>query len=207
MKYSQNNEEEAALLYFGSRIGTFLDIGANDGETLSNTRALALAGWSGVCVDASPAAFKRLVALYADNPAIECHQLAVAEACKTAKLHESGTHLRNGDIGLLSTMFEGEKKRWESSGEKFDPVEVEAVDFTTLMDRCARKRFDMISIDIEGADLMVLLQINLTALGCSMVIVEVNDRDPNPYIEHCAAHGLNAYVRNPENLIIYRHPQ
>jgi len=52
--YSQNNEQQVILDYFGEHyIGTFLDLGCNDGQTFSNTRALALNGWSGVLVDAS----------------------------------------------------------------------------------------------------------------------------------------------------------
>jgi hypothetical protein len=36
--YSQNNEEQLILDYFGPVFkGTCLDLGANDGETLSNT--------------------------------------------------------------------------------------------------------------------------------------------------------------------------
>jgi len=58
--YSQNNEEDVILNYFGSFVGTFLDCGANDGVTLSNTRALAERGWCGVLVEPSPKAYARL---------------------------------------------------------------------------------------------------------------------------------------------------
>ena len=42
MRYSQNNEQDIILQYFGNRKGFFLDIGANDGITLSNTYALLI---------------------------------------------------------------------------------------------------------------------------------------------------------------------
>ena len=40
--YSQNNEEQIILEYFKDFKGNLLDIGANDGVTLSNTRKLAI---------------------------------------------------------------------------------------------------------------------------------------------------------------------
>jgi len=55
--YSQNLEQNYILEYFKDRRGTFIDIGANDGLTLSNTRALVELGWRGVFVEPSPMAF------------------------------------------------------------------------------------------------------------------------------------------------------
>ena len=60
MKYSQNDEENVVKNYFNGKIGTFLDVGSNDGKTLSNTFALSLSGWRGVLVEPSPKAFSAL---------------------------------------------------------------------------------------------------------------------------------------------------
>ena len=66
--YSQSGEQEAILQAVeGLPIGRFLDIGAGDGETFSNTRALALRGWGGVVVEPAAWAFDKLVDLYADS--------------------------------------------------------------------------------------------------------------------------------------------
>ena len=49
MRFSQNQEEDVILKYFEYLpVGTFLSIGENDGQTLSNVRALAEKGWHGV---------------------------------------------------------------------------------------------------------------------------------------------------------------
>ncbi|MEO6633733.1 MAG: hypothetical protein ABIN13_18470 [Mucilaginibacter sp.] len=45
MGYSQNNEDEFVLKYFGSFKGTLLEIGANDGADLSNSKLLIENGW------------------------------------------------------------------------------------------------------------------------------------------------------------------
>jgi hypothetical protein len=49
--------------YFGGACGgTFVDIGANDGVTISNSHALEESlGWQGVCVEPHPGAFAKLV--------------------------------------------------------------------------------------------------------------------------------------------------
>jgi hypothetical protein len=52
--YSQNNEQEIILKYFGDFKGHFLDIGAYNGVDLSNTRALLELGWTGVLVEPNP---------------------------------------------------------------------------------------------------------------------------------------------------------
>lgn len=202
--FSQNNEESIILKYFGAEQGTFLDLGANDGSTLSNTRALALLGWQGVCVEPSENAFKRLHELYADNPKVELHQIAICEGNGMSILHESSEHLGTGDTGLLSTRVISERDKWASTPTKFNAITVECVTFEELLNRSSHRTFEFISIDTEGLDLEVLRQINLTAVGCKMLVVEVNERNTEPYVTYCAQHGMRSITRTPENLVFVR---
>lgn len=201
-RYSQNNEQEVVLRGFGRAKGTFLDIGANDGETLSNSRALALRGWSGVCVEPSPSAFQRLHGLYRNAADIECHNVALCAGSGPAILHESGSHLGSGDVALLSTAKAVEMERW--AGATFTPTPMECVTFDELLSRSKFKHFDFITMDIEGMEMEVLTQIDLIQVGCKMLIVEVNDRDQAPYVEHCRSHAMRLHSRNAENLIFVR---
>ena len=203
IRYSQNNEQDLILQYFGDRVGTWLDLGANDGITLSNTRALAERGWSGVCVDASPTAFAKLESLYAGHPHIETHHVAMADKVGWLTLHESGPHITANDTALLSSVIETETTKWRPTTE-FHTVTVPAIDFNELLRRSKYKTFDLISLDIEGMDLTLLRQMDLTSLGASMVVVEVNEYDPAPFVEHCAKHGLILLTRNAENLMFIR---
>ena len=55
--YSQNGEQKIILEYFQDKYkGKVLDIGANDGITLSNSRALIEKGWDGVLIEPAPSA-------------------------------------------------------------------------------------------------------------------------------------------------------
>ena len=48
----------------------YVDIAAGDGETMSNTLALARAGWDGLAVEADPQQFERLARAYARYPRV-----------------------------------------------------------------------------------------------------------------------------------------
>jgi len=203
-RYSQNDEQDWIAAYFGPYVGTFLDAGANDGRTLSNTHALALKGWSGACVEPSPTAFPKLRELYADRKDIECHNVGLCEGNGPAILHESGEHLGKGDTSLLSTVKPSELRRWEGSGVPFNNVEMECVTFLELLRRSEFAQFDFISIDIEGLDYEVLSQIDLTHIGCRMLIVEFNGIDEHRYVQYCREYGMHLWKKNAENLVFIR---
>ena len=196
--YSQNNEEQLILDYFGPMFkGTCLDLGANDGVTLSNTRACIERGWKGVMVDASTEMCDKLRRFD-----VEVHNVAMGNTDGFLTFYESGEHLGKGDRSLVSTIVASEMDRW--TNETFTPVTVECVTFATLLTRSAHKTFDLISIDIEGMDLDVLCQMDLTALGCKMLIVEFNGKYQLDFDWYCAVHGMKLYAKNAENLIYVR---
>lgn len=206
-KYTQNDEQDRIKAYFGESTGTVLDIGANDGKTLSNSLACIERGWDAVLVDASEQAFDRLLMLHAERMVdnkVECLHMAVGSETKMIPFYESGEHLRNGDVGLLSTASKTEASKWEPSGVAFAEKQVQQVTLQELLARTIHQRFDLISIDVEGSDLEVFQQIDLTAVGCKMCIVEANDRDITPYVAHAAAHGMRMTHRNSENLFFIR---
>jgi FkbM family methyltransferase len=195
MKYSQNNEQEVILGYFGNHfIGTFLDLGCNDGLTFSNTRALGLRGWSGALVDASEKATNLAKAVYEDNDRVEVVNLAIAPYKGFIAFYESGTHLGGEDVSLVSTIIETEKQRWAK--EQFTEVQVPCDTVKAIING---RTFDFINIDIEGMDYEVLSQIDLTHTKC--VCVEYNGIEPQKYIDYCTQFDMKEIHRNGENLI------
>ena len=195
MNYSQNNEQQVILDYFGNHyIGSFLDLGCNDGLTFSNTRALGLRGWSGVLVDASQKATSLAQGVYKDNDRVQVVNIAIAPYKGFIAFYESGTHLGGEDVSLVSTIIESEKQRWVK--EQFTEVQVPCDTVNSIING---HTFDFINIDIEGMDYEVLSQIDLT--GVKMVCVEFNGTEPKKYIDYCAQYGLTEIHRNGENLI------
>lgn len=199
MGYSQNNESEIISRYFGEGYkGSFLSIGENDGITLSNVYDLTLKGWDGTCVEPSPTAYAKLETLYLGRP----HTLinaAVMDNNIEMTLYESGEHLGKGDTSLLSTLIPNEKSRWVK--ESFTEVIVKAINFATMLTLSKVKIFDFISIDVEGAEMIILLQMDLKKLGCRMLIVEFNGQHQTEFDAIILPQGYNLVHKNGENLI------
>lgn len=167
MRYSQNCEQEIILEYLRGKVGTFLDLGANDGITLSNTRALAEIGWSGVLIEASPKAFKRLQANYPDLTKYHLYNFAIGSFNGIVEFNESGSLLGNNDVALVSTLNESEMNRFKKV-VYYEKVEAKCLTWETFIAGCPVKHFDFVSIDIEGNELEVLpfMDLSKTYLIC-----------------------------------------
>jgi FkbM family methyltransferase len=197
--HSQNDEERVILEYFKDFKGTFCDIGANDGVTLSNTYALALQGWNGVYVEASPKAYARLYENIKLNAQVFPN--AVGKEFGKLKFNESGQQLGVGDTSLVSTFHQSEMDRFKKS-VRYQTITVSCVTWDHIIDNAKYKPFDFISMDIEGCELEVLPQMDLSAV--ELFCIEWNSRPDlkkayDPYFE-----GFKVIYTSPENLIYAR---
>lgn len=200
MSWSQNNEEQIITKYFGAGFrGTFMDLGANDGITLSNTFALANSGWKGLLVDASPQAFSRLKDCYQHMTGFDLIHTAVSSYNGEIILNESGAHLGQNDVALVSSVKHQEMVRWRDM--VFNEVTVPCCNFSTLMGLTQYNKFDFISLDIEGCELDVLPQMNLQALGCKLLCVEFNGLRQDEFDAIVLPQGYKLIHKNGENLI------
>ena len=202
MDYSQTGEQQIIRNYFGAKIGTFLDLGANDGKTFSNVYDCALRRWTGTCVEPSKTAFDKLFSLH-KNTDIECFNVGVSDKEGLLEFHDSGTHLNKGDTSLLSTFVDNDYNKWKDHCE-FETTTAQLITFPQLMVLSKIKTFDLISIDIEGLDYQVLTQMNLNKLKCQMLIVETNSIEDQKYIDYCAKFGMKLLHKNMMNLIFVR---
>ena len=98
---SQGGEDAFLNRHFNStRVGTYLDIGCNDGVDGSNTFYFQQRGWQGVCVEADPAKFLQILPHSSRRDGVN---LAIANrsSCLTfARVHDSN----NGLSGIASTL-------------------------------------------------------------------------------------------------------
>lgn len=204
MSYTQNNEESFILEYFNGAAGTLLDIGANDGKTLSNSLALVERGWVGTFVEASPKAWDRLRNLYGFGGPLQIINVAVGSYDGEIEFNESGELLGTGDIALVSSTRQDEMDRWVSLNMPFNKVTVPCVTFKTLLERSLYSQFDFLTIDIEGMEPEVVPQIDFTSLGIRMAIVEWNGKFADLYDGILINHGLKLIHTNAENRIYVR---
>lgn len=197
MSYSQNNEEQIILKYFKDKPeGTFLDLGAFDGVRLSNTRALAEKGWSGILVDASPTVFKQLSDNYKGNTKCICLNVALSQNTGTQRFYDNAE--------AAGTLIPAQVDRWKDKGLQFKEEAVHGYtwsDFAFKYMQLFNGKYDFISIDIEGADYYILKQIDLDLYGTSMVCVEWNSGNREKFENYFAKYSMKLIHENAENLI------
>jgi len=160
--YSQWGEQELITKFFGGFIGRFLDLGASDGVTGSNTRGLFDLGWSGVCVEASPFAFQKLIENYRGADRVECVCAAVMGSCGITSIDDSddqtATCATHPDQSIV--------KRHYGIGCA-TPGQI-SVRYGV---------FDFVSFDLEGVDLGVIQASDYLLRGARLVCFE----DAMPY--------------------------
>lgn len=208
--FSQSEEEKIILDYFKYKQlpnPRFLDIGANDGITYSNVRQLALNGWGGVLLEPSPKAYFRLVQNYNQFENIQTFFFGISDKNEQMEFYDSGDWIDKPGTppSLLSSLHPDHKDRFY--GMNWEKIICNFVKFDFFLDLLgSRCKFDFISIDVEGHEMVVLNQMNLDSLGCSLICLEHAD-DANRYsqmIEYCSRFGLTVIWKNRDNVILGR---
>jgi FkbM family methyltransferase len=204
--YSQNNEQQIIANYFTNNKPVhkrFLDIGANDGITLSNTAYLAEIGWSGICVEPDAIAYDLLYTRYAQSKKVKTYNCGIASETKETVLYKSGELLGVHDTGLVSTIHQSETRRFDrvTTYQETTAHMYTWQDFANAYN--IKQCFAFVSIDAEGCDLEILKQLPLDLMETQLLCIEWNGNAGlcKIYTELCAGYGLKEIARNQENLI------
>jgi FkbM family methyltransferase len=150
--------------------GYFVDIGAHNGISLSNTKFLEELGWTGICIEPHPNVFKQLV----ENR--KCEKINCA-------LWENDTKVNflslSGYTEMLSGIYESYDSRHYNRilnelkiyGGNSEMIEIDAKKFESVV---TRKKIDFLSIDTEGSELQILGMINFDEYDIKVICVENN---------------------------------
>ena len=205
--FSQNGEQQIILDFFESenhRRNTFLDIGANDGITLSNTYALSLLGWRGVCIEPTQSAFLKLQNLYKENKKVKCINAGVSNKTEVSKIYESlNWSSSSAPQGILSTLHSDNKLRFEGMEWKESEIILYSYNDLESFYNIEDEVFDFINVDVEGHELIVLDQINDLLKKCRLLCVERTDDDEkNSELENkIVSYGFEIIHRTTDNII------
>lgn len=191
--FSQNNEEEIILKYFGGFKGALLSLGENNGKTFSNSRQLLLNDWSGVLIEPT-SAFATLQDLYRFREDVKCLNVAVGNETKKGILHQCLDT-------LVSSAYDENKAIW--GADRFTDIEVDFYSFADLLKLADCFHFDFITIDCEGSDMGILRQIDLNAIGCKCICIEYGNY-LNEMRQYCTNFGMRELAVTNENLIMAR---
>lgn len=195
MKFSQRDEEEVILRLAGANCsGFFLDIGAYDGVTFSNTRALALRGWSGLCVEPSPVPLWRVASLYRTSDKVRVLGAAVVPG-------DPGIETMQMTEDALSTSDPNNLRVWKNYVKDFTPILTRTVSVGEVLALCP-DQIDMVNVDTEGTSEPVFYRILEAGKRPKIAVVEY-DRMYNRVVQRAAEFGYEAIHRTLENAILF----
>ena len=176
--YSANGEDYLLWQFFDFKEnGLYLDIGAFDGIHFSNTYSFELQGWKGVCVEPNPIFFPYLTQ---NRPASNCLQ----SAC-VSDITKSEIDMFCEELGLLSTTYKTPDYenfvagRYKKRGLTFNGLKKVTVPAITIDEVIARyfpagNSIDIVSIDVEGAEMDVLKSFDVKRYNPGIIVIESN---------------------------------
>jgi FkbM family methyltransferase len=159
------------------KTGFYLDIGAHDGRTSSNTFHLEKMGWNGILVEPMlPKYFKMLEYRNSSNTFVNA-------ACVSPEYQSESLRMIYCDLMSFAPEISSvDQDDWKNGSKQFMRsneeqlsvfVPVTTVD-SLLSKLTAPSYIDFLSIDVEGAELSVLEGLDLSVSEFGLVCIETN---------------------------------
>jgi FkbM family methyltransferase len=156
--------------------GTFVDIGAYDGITFSNTYFLEKIGWQGLAAEPIPSAYEKLI--------MNRHCISV-KGCIAPNSGKGKFRLINGYSQMLSGLVDEYDERHVNrigkelaiKGGFFKDIQVTCYNLNDLLYKYNIKNIDYLSIDVEGLELKILRSIDFNTFLITVIGVENNYKD------------------------------
>lgn len=179
---SQHHQDEFIVSYFKEkRNGVFVDIGAHDGKTLSNTYVLEKElGWRGICIEPMPHQYKRLV---------ECrncitYNCAIYETNGTEKFtileYDGYPDMLSGISKDMSIVHMGHViSEGTRMGAKTHIIDVNTRVLNEILEENKIYEIDFLSVDVEGAELKILKSIDYDKFNIKVIVYE-NGENTSP---------------------------
>jgi len=173
MPYSQIGQDiEVIKFYNNKENGFFIEIGANDGISISNTYLLEKEyKWKGICCEAIPSRFKQLVV---NRPNSICFNEAV--------YNESGLTI-DFDIANNADLFSGISQHIDKHKSSVDAnkttLQVQTISLLDLLIKANAPSFiDYMSLDTEGSEFEILNSFDFEKYTFGLIDVEHNYIEP-----------------------------
>lgn len=161
--------------FIPERFGSFIEIGGYDGVTQSNTLALEKRGWRGILIEAI---YPRYLECKRNRPLAEVYHCA----CAAPEL--AGKYVKFENFGLMSfakdmidedTQATAETNAREVYGEKDRDTYAICQTLSSIIAESAFRDIDLLSLDVEGAEIEVLRGLNFEVHAPKAILVETRD--------------------------------
>jgi FkbM family methyltransferase len=229
MSYSQNSEQQYILEFFKGQETqiSFLEVGAYNPFTFSNTRALVELGCNGIYVEPSPSCMQSFKDEYlkgrgyTQSVLSDCHIYSVANPFWN--LNNNGAmDIGSNTIVLIQAAIGSEDKvvkffdskgdaisstsvehkdKWEAGyNVKYDEIEVQMLSMETLLSNI--KKVDFLNLDVESTNIELFNLISDWFWERLKMICIEHDNQQDYIISKLQPFGFNELHRNGENLIL-----
>ena len=183
---SQYGQDQVVYDLLGQpKDGVYVDIGANDGLTFSNSLFFEEKKWSGLCVEPHPTAYKAL------KEARSCQCLNACVLSTDTKVDflvvEGPAHMLSGIVSLMKEdHFNRIDSAIQESGGYKEVTQIEALNPITFLNRYSISHIDYLSIDTEGSEIEILKHFDFKKINVKVIGVENGSRSPEifDYLNH-----------------------
>lgn len=179
--YSQFGQDKYCNenLFKNKKDGIFLDIGASDGITISNTLFFErFLNWTGLCIEPRELAYKKLIEIRKCNT----ENVAISDKSSNSETFLEIDGYGSGLSGIISKYdprhiirIKEEIKNPNYKGQKI--INVKTVLLQELLDKYDMKEIDLLSIDTEGGELDIIKTINWDKCKIKVIDIENNYND------------------------------
>jgi hypothetical protein len=180
MQYWSQYKQDAFVdkLLKNKKGGFFLEIGGYDGEKHSNTLFFEkFRGWNGVLVEANPFTFRQMV-----KKDRKCY---MTNACISRTMPNMTFAIAGGLTTWVDTINEAKQERikedkrtygsavsWEGAGET---VTTKCSTVKHIVDEIGVSTIDYFSLDVEGAEMLILESLDFNDLTIKVFSIEVQE--------------------------------
>lgn len=169
----------------GKKDGWFVEVGAYDGVTTSNTWGLAKAGWNGLFIEASPDSAAKCRENYKDYPNI------IVDCCAVSNFEGKTKYYYGGDVGAIT--MNKVNKAWGLDPNHYTDVSVFKLD-TLLKKHNIPKEYDVLVVDVEESEVDVLEGYSIDIWTPKVAIIETHEGE----------HPQSVYFTNGVNMLSER---
>lgn len=176
--YSQCGQDKWLIenIFNDREDGIFVDIGAHDGVSFSNTLKLEQLGWKGIAVEPMPQTYATLA---------ENRSCITVNGCIHRKSGKDFFRLISGYSQMLSGLVSEYDSRHlaridreiKEHGGSYQDIEVNCFNFNELVFKHKLNHIHYLNLDVEGGELAVLENIDFNQIEIDIIGVENNYLD------------------------------
>jgi len=203
--YGQLGQDLLALDFFRSfpaEHKTFLDVGAFDGITFSNTRLFFEEGWSGVCIEPCLKNYSKLELLYKDTPVVTV-KAAATDYEGELELNVATIPWAEEHGSPVSSHATDVIKRWPDF--IWEKEIVSATTVNQILESNNITHIDFVSIDVEGQEMAVLRGFDLYKYQPHLIVVEyLGVVEKYELLEYLKLHDYFLWSDNGQDIFLVR---